>query len=108
SAVAPTTPAAPRFTDPARTWESLLAALGRGDRVAAEACFVPSALGALDDVPDASPIGALRALVSSFSRIENVGRVGPYWSIYGVRERRRPKWIFFEETADGEWKIAGL
>jgi len=93
------------FSTPERTWRSFLAATEAGDPVAAAACFTPAALERLG--PEL-PLDHLRELVRSFTRIENEGSVGPYWSIYGVRAAARPKWILFEETRAGEWKIGGI
>ena len=47
-------------------------------------------------------------MIAEFTRIENGGRSGPFWSIRGIREERRPKWILFEETEPGTWKISGI
>ena len=54
------------------------------------------------------PLDNLRRMLNTFTRIDDVGDLGPYWSIQGVRDEQRPKWILFEETPAGEWKIAGI
>jgi hypothetical protein len=103
-----TASATPSFVTPARTWQTFLFAIEQGDRAAAVTCLTPSALDALLPGAGSFPLDELRTMVAGFSRIENVGDLGPYWSIYGVRRRQRPKWIFFEETKPGEWKISGI
>jgi hypothetical protein len=95
-------PAPSSFASPEQTWLAFLAAVESDDRALATACLIPSAretLGSLDRV---------RRLLNTFTRIDDVGDVGPYWSIQGVRDKQRPKWILFEETPAGEWKIAGI
>jgi len=47
-------------------------------------------------------------MLNTFTRIDDGGDIGPFWTIQGVREKQRPKWILFEETPTGEWKIAGI
>ena len=36
------------------------------------------------------------------------GDLGPFWSIRALRAGMRPKWIFFERTGSGEWKIGAF
>jgi len=97
-----TAPATPSFVSPEQTWRAFLAAVEIGDPGRAAACLTPAAretLGPLDD---------LRRMLNTFRRIDDGGNVGPFWTIRGVREKQRPKWILFEETPTGEWKIAGI
>jgi hypothetical protein len=101
-------PAKPSFVSPERTWRTFLAAIEGGDRTGAVACLTPGALETLDTDAESFPLEQLRAMVGTFTRIENEGDLGPFWSIYGVRVKQRPKWIFFEQTETGEWKIAGI
>jgi len=54
------------------------------------------------------PLENLRAVLDSLTRIENGGDLGPLWSIRGVRASRQPKWIFFEKSPTGEWKLTGI
>jgi hypothetical protein len=94
--------ATPSFVSPEQTWNTFLAAVEIGDPGRAAACLTPAAretLGPLDD---------LRRMLNTFTRIEDGGDVGPFWTIRGVREKQQPKWILFEETPTGEWKIAGI
>lgn len=93
---------APGYTSPERTWRTLLAATRNNDPAAAAACFTPTALAQI------GPLDGLQKMLAGFTRIESEGPVGPFWSIYGVRPGQRPKWILFEQTKPGEWKIAGM
>ena len=97
-----------RFASPEQTWQAFLAAIRIGDRAAALACFTPSALTQFGPHAESFPLEELRETVSTFTRIEVEGDVGPFWSIRALRPHRRPKWIFFERTDRGEWKIAAI
>jgi hypothetical protein len=99
---------APTYRTPERTWLAFLDAIARDDHDAATACLTPAAKSDLELSDESPALAELRTMVQGFSRIVNVGDLGPYWAIYGVREGRRPKWIFFEELAQGEWKISGI
>ncbi len=101
-------PPSPSFVSPEHTWRTFLAAIESDDRTAAVACFTPAALDRLGADAETFPVRAMREMMGTFTRIENGGDLGFLWSIYGVRESQRPKWIFFEQTAAGEWKIAGI
>jgi hypothetical protein len=101
-------PAGPSFVSPEQTWRTFLAAIEIGDRTGAVACLTPQALEKLGPDAESLPLEELRKMVSGFTRIENEGDLGPYWSIHGVGASQRPKWILFEETDAGEWKIAGI
>ena len=103
-----TPPAGSSFTSPAGTWRTFLAAIGRGDRPAAVACFAPSAVAGFGPHAKSFPLEKLRETLSTFTRIEIEGDVGPFWSIRALRPNQRPKWIFFEKTGEGEWKIAAI
>ncbi len=98
----------PSFATPEQTWRTFLAATESNDHRAAAACLTPKALAGLAPAPTALPLDDLQEMLGTFTRIENEGEVGPFWAIQGVRPDRRPKWILFEETKAGEWKIAGL
>jgi hypothetical protein len=98
----------PSFASPGQTWRTFLAAIESGDRSAAVACLTPAALERLGPDAESFPLGELRETVRAFIRIEDEGDTGPFWSIYGVRATQRPKWIFFERTDDGKWKIASI
>jgi hypothetical protein len=100
--------ASPSFASPETTWRTFVAAIEGGDRTAAGACLTPEALDRIGPDVESIPLEDLRSMLSMFTRIENGGDLGPFWSIYGIRSNRRPKWIFFEQTATGEWKISGI
>jgi len=101
-------PSKPNFASPESTWRTFVAAVEGDDHAGVGACFTPAVLEQLG--PDAAsiPLDDFRSMLGKFTRIENGGDLGPLWSIYGVRANQRPKWIFFEQTASGEWKIAGI
>ena len=99
---------APNFDSPAQTWRTFLAGIEGGDRDAVVDCLTRSALDRLALDAEPIPVAKLQEMVGSFLRIEDEGHLGPFWSIYGVRANRRPKWIFFEKTDRGEWKISGI
>ena len=50
----------------------------------------------------------LRQTVSSFTGYVTEGDLGPFWSIRALRAGVRPKWIFFERTGSGAWKIGAI
>jgi hypothetical protein len=102
------TPGTPSFATPASTWRAFVSALEQDDRAGAGACLTAEALARLGPDVASIPLQELRVMLQRFSRIESGGEVGDYWSIYGVRPDERPKWIFFERTPSGEWKIAGI
>jgi hypothetical protein len=98
----------PSFTSPELTWRTFVAAVEGDDHAGAGACLTPAALEQLGPDADSIPLADLRSMLGRFTRIENGGDLGSFWSIYGVRANQRPKWIFFEQTDTGEWKIAGI
>jgi len=102
------TPSDPSFASPELTWRTFVAAIETGDRIAAGSCLTPAALERLGSDVGSIPLGDLRSMLETFTRIESGGDLGPFWSILGVRSNQRPKWIFFEQVAPGEWKIAGI
>jgi len=106
--IAVPSPVEPNFASPADTWHTFLAAVEEGDRAGAASCFTAAAAAEMGGSVEQFPVEALRGLLRSFDRIENDGDLGPYWSIYGIRDGGRPRWIFFEETTAGEWKISGI
>jgi len=101
-------PAEPSFATPERTWQAFLAAIERGDRTGDVACFTPAAIKRLGVDAGSFPLEDYREMLSGFTSIENSGDAGPFWSIHGIGVSQRPKWIFFEETDAGEWKISGI
>ena len=72
------------------------------------ACFTPAGLARYGPQAEAFRVEALRELIRSFTTVEGEGEVGPFWSVRALRSHERPKWIFFERTVQGEWKIAGF
>ena len=98
----------PSFVSPEQTWLTFLSAIETGDRAAAVSCLTPTAFEHLGSDLELFPLEEMRRMVHAFTSIENDGDLGPYWSIHGVRQHRHPKWIFFEETTIGEWKISGI
>jgi hypothetical protein len=115
-------PAAPRPAQPARpdhpvdarwgTPESALrtfvSAVKAGDRALALSCLTSSALAELGPGADTLPMDTLRTTVGTFTGYVSEGDVGPFWSIRALRAGTKPKWIFLERTAEGEWKIGGF
>jgi len=95
----------PRYSSPDRTWKTFVGALRSGDRGAAVDCLSE---GALTSLGESFSLETLRGLVDGFTRIEVEGQAGPLWSIRALRPKQRPKWIFFERTAGGSWKIAAI
>ncbi|HKQ60229.1 MAG TPA: hypothetical protein VJS92_03025 [Candidatus Polarisedimenticolaceae bacterium] len=97
-----------RYASPEQTWLTFLGAIWSGDRSGALACLAPAAQLKFGDRPEAFPVEALRRTLDEFTRIDVEGDVGPLWSIRAVRPNLPPKWIFFERTDGGEWKIAAI
>jgi len=100
--------APPSFVTPETTWRSFLSAIEGGDLDAARACFADAALERLDSDGAPATLEGLRATLRLFERIENGGDAGPFWVAYGVRQGQRRRWILFEQTESGDWRIAGL
>jgi hypothetical protein len=90
------------------TWKAFTQALSVGDRDAAVRCLTSDALSDLGPKIKSATPEALREIVAPFDRVIVEGDVGPYWSIRVLRAGARPKWVFFERTARGEWKIAAI
>ena len=90
------------------TWKAFVDAMSQGDRDAAVRCLTSGALSDLGPKIKAATPEALREMVAPFDRVIVEGDVGPYWSIRVLRPGARPKWVFFERTPRGEWKIAAI
>jgi len=90
------------------TWRAFVDALSQGDRPAALRCLTSQALTDLGPRIQAADAEALKGMVAPFDRVVVEGDVGPYWSIRVLRAGARPKWVFFERTPRGEWKIAAI
>ena len=91
-----------------RTWQAFVAAVTAGDRSAALACLTPSAARTLSTGSGAFPPPAIRDAVRGPIRVVDEGEVGPFWSLRLVRADLRPKWVLFERTEAGGWKISAL
>lgn len=98
----------PRWGSPERTLHTFVAAMRSGDRATAKSCLTSGALTEFGPRVDALPAESLRATVEAFTGFVPEGDLGPFWSIRALRGRDRPKWIFFERTGDGTWKISGI
>ena len=101
-------PVDPRFASPEKTWQTFTTALRNGDRGAAFACLMGSALKEFGPDAESFPLEKLRETVNAFTRIAVEGDLGPVWSLRASRANSRPKWIFLERTERGEWKIAAI
>jgi hypothetical protein len=98
----------PKWGSPERTLKTFIAAMKTGDRPLARACLVAEALDDLGPQLETLPDDSLRSTVDRYTGFVMEGDLGPYWSIRALRGRQRPAWIFFERTADGNWKIAAI
>jgi hypothetical protein len=98
----------PRWATPESTLRTFIGAVNAGDRALAVSCLTSFALSDLGPEPDDLPLDDLRETVGSFTGYVAEGDLGPFWSIRALREGARPKWIFFERTGAGEWKIQGI
>lgn len=97
-----------RWLTPDSTLKTFVSAIEAGDRNEIVACLTASALADWGPEPEALPLDQLRKTVGAFTGYVTEGDMGPYWSIRALRAGSRPKWIFFERTGDGEWKIGAL
>lgn len=104
----PKRPVDARWATPEKTLKTFVGAVRAGDRPLVLACLTSSALASLGPDADAIPLEKLKETVSSFVGYVAEGDLGPFWSIRAKRAGLRPKWIFFEQTAAGEWKIAAI
>ena len=97
-----------RWATPEKTLKTFVGAVMAGDRALVLSCLTASALADLGPALEALPLEKLRETVSSFTGYVAEGDLGPFWSIRALRAGMRPKWIFFERTGAGEWKIAAI
>ena len=107
----PTPPSGPvdaRWSTPEKTLKTFVGAVKDGNRDLVLSCLTSSALVELGPDVDALPLEKLRETVGSFTGYVAEGDLGPFWSIRALRKGMRPKWIFFERTSTGEWKIVGI
>jgi len=88
--------------------KTFISAVTAGDREVALACLDAAALSDLGPDPSALPLAEVQATVRSFTGYVAEGDLGPFWAIRALRQGERPKWIFFERTGAGEWKIVGI
>jgi hypothetical protein len=104
----PRYPVDARWASPEKTLRTFVDALKSRDRDLVLSCLTPSALADLGADAETVPIEKLRETVGSFTGYVIEGDLGPYWSIRALRAGLRPKWIFFEKTGDGSWKIGAI
>lgn len=97
-----------RWASPESTLQTFIAAVRNGDRALIRSCLTSSALAEVGPNLESVPLETLRETVSSFTGYVAEGDLGPYWSIRALRQGTRPKWIFFERTGSGEWKIGAI
>ena len=98
----------PRWGSPERTLKTFIAAMKDGDRATARSCLTASAQTDFGPRVDSLPRESLRSTVAGYTSFVLEGEVGPFWSIRALRTNARPKWIFFERTKDGTWKISAI
>jgi hypothetical protein len=101
-------PLAGRWASPDRTLQTFVGAVRSGDRALAVQCLTSSAVAELGTGVESAPWETLRRTVDAFTGFVVEGDLGPYWSIRALRGKTRPKWIFFEKSADGTWKISAI
>jgi hypothetical protein len=104
----PSGPVDARWATPEKTLKTFVGAVKDGDRALVLSCLTSSALADLGPDLEALPLEKLRETVRSFTGYVAEGDLGPFWSIRALRKGMRPKWIFFERTGTGEWKIVGI
>jgi len=104
----PRGPVDARWATPEKTLKTFVGAVTAGDRTLVLACLTSSALDQLGPDVESLPLEQLRETVNSFTGYVTEGDLGPFWSIRAKRGGLRPKWIFFERTGTGEWKIAAI
>lgn len=97
-----------RLATPEKTLQTFVEAVKAGDRTLVLSCLTSSALADLGPDPPELPMEKLRETVDSFTGYVAEGDLGPFWSIRAQRGAERPKWIFFERTGSGDWKIAAI
>ena len=90
------------------TWKAFVEAMHGGDGPGALRCLTSRALKEMGPRIESSAPEALKEMLGPFDRVVVEGDVGPYWSIRVLRAGARPRWVFFERTARGEWKIAAI
>ena len=104
----PSGPVDARWATPDKALKTFVGAVTAGDRALVLSCLTSSALVELGPDADALPLEKLRETVRSFTGYVAEGDLGPFWSIRALRKGMRPKWIFFERTGLGEWKIGAI
>jgi len=97
-----------RWATPEKAVRTFVAAIQAGDRALALSCLTATALSELGPDAGSLPLEELRETVRPFTGYVSEGEVGPYWSIRALRAGMRPKWIFLERAASGEWKIGAI
>lgn len=101
-------PVDPRWATPEKTLQTFVGAVKSGDGTLVVSCLTSEALAQLGPDPAELPLEQLQVTVNSFTGFVPEGDVGPFWSIRALRAGMRPKWILFERTGSGEWKIGWI
>jgi len=97
-----------RWATPEKTLRTFVGAVKAGDGTLVLSCLTSEALATLGPDLVELPLEQLKETVNSFTGFVAEGDVGPFWSIRALRAGMRPKWIFFERTGSGEWKIGWI
>ena len=97
-----------RMATPEETLRTFVSAVRAGDGTLVVSCLTSEALAGLGPEPEELPLEQLKETVKSFTGFVPEGDLGPYWSIRALRAGTRPKWILFERTGSGEWKIGWI
>jgi hypothetical protein len=103
----PARPADPRLGSPQQTWQVFVGAMRGGDRDLAVSCLTSTALEESGPPIASLPKEALLEAANAFGRVEIGGDFGPFRTAR-ARTNGRTKWILFERTRNGEWKIAAM
>jgi hypothetical protein len=101
-------PADPRLASPRQTWRTFLDAMRNGDRALAAACLTSSALRESGHAIESLPVEKLRERADALPEIDIGGDAGPFRVATARQRGLRPKWIFFEKSRNGDWKIAAM
>jgi hypothetical protein len=104
----PDGPPDPRLGSPEGTWRTLRGALRSGDRALAASCLTSSALAEATLALDSLPAERLREIADALPEIDVRGDAGPFKVATAKSRAPRPRWIFFERTRRGDWKIAAM
>lgn len=98
----------PRWSSPERTWQTFVAAMNDGDRPRVLECLTSSARSGFGEEIASLPPEKLRATVAVYTRLVIAGDAGPFRTARASRTTGGAKWVFFEQTPAGDWKIAAF